>query len=396
MRISVCEDLPGLVLDHELHVLDTLTPGANLLSHGDQLLSVQNSGLDPGQHDVLLNLIYSALDKTLTECLHNQEFYLINRQCCLLGNFCESNLSGGCFPSESHLHQTEKTNLLKQLCLVLGEVGLAAPLGLHRPELGHVPAVEDEQEVRQPGVLRPLQRIKNFVGQQFPKIIHFIAQNGSQGQEESMFGLFFLAQILQIGTSQIFETCGIKFPMFSLNPVQITAEKIKLRMDRTDSINLVKNLLGLLDDVLGLLQLIVLVQLDLAHQHSAEDEGLVVHLRLLLDLLDEGNSLFWISEHLHHSLGDLNQGQGVKSGLEIHDELLIDSDQLILKTWFFDKILKQFCQLMPQLFIVKFLNFCPFCGDIRTGAGLDVCQKLVDVWHYYDIFLSCRSESSNI
>merc|ERR1719232_1883398 len=370
---SVGEDLPGLVLDHELHVLDTLAPGANLLSHGDQLLSVQNTGLDPGQHDALLNLVYSALDKTLTESFHNQQFYLFNRQCCLLGNFCESNLSGGCFPSESHLHQAEKTNFLKQL-------------GLHRPELGHVPAVEDEQEVRQPGVLRPPQGIQNFVSQQFAKIINFIAQNGCQGQEESMFGLFFLAQILQIGTSKIFETCSIKFPMFPLNPVQITAEKIKLGMDRTDSINLIKNLLGLLDDILGLLQLIVLVQLDLAHQHSAQDEGFIVHLGLLLNLLDEGNSLLWISEPLHHSLGDLNQGQGVQSGLEIHEELLIDSDQFILKTWFLDQILKKFCKLMPQLFIVKFLNFCPFCGDIRTGTGLDVCQKLVDIRHYYDIF----------
>ena len=54
--VLVCEDLPGLVLDHELHVLDTLAPGANLLSHGHQLLSVQNPGLDPGQHDALLNL----------------------------------------------------------------------------------------------------------------------------------------------------------------------------------------------------------------------------------------------------------------------------------------------------------------------------------------------------
>merc|ERR1719232_414461 len=387
MRISVCEDLPGLVLDHELHVLDTLAPGANLLSHGHQLLSVQNTGLDPGQHDALLNLVYSALDQTLTECLHDQQFYLFHRQCCLLGNFCESNLSGSCLPSESHLHQAEKTNLLKQLGLVLGEVGLAAPLGLHRPELGHVPAVEHEQEVRQPGVLRPLQGIQNFVSQQFAKIVDFIAQNGRQGQEESMFGLFFLAQILQIGTSKIFQTCCIKLPMFPLNPVQITAEKIKLRMDRTDSINLIKNLLGFLDDVLGLLQLIVLVQLDLAHQHSAQDESFIVHLGLLLNLLDEGHGLFWVSEPLHHSLGDLNQGQGVQSGLEIHDELLINSDQLILKTWFFDKILKQSCQLMPQLFIVKFLNFCPFCGDIRTRTGLDVGQKLVNVWHYYDFSL---------
>ena len=120
--------------------------------------------------------------------------------------------------------------------------------------------------------------------------------------------------------------------MFPLNPVQITAEEIKLRMDRTDSINLVKNLLSFLDDVLGLLQLIVLVQLDLADQHSAQDESLIVHLCLLLNLLDEGNGLFWISEPLHHGLGDLNQGQGVKSGLEINDELLINSDQLILKT----------------------------------------------------------------
>merc|ERR1719232_1835711 len=364
MRISVCEDLPGLVLDHELHVLDTLAPGANLLSHGDQLLSVQNTGLDPGQHDTLLNLVYSTLDQTLTECLHNQQFYLFHRQCCLLGNFCESNLSGGCFPPESHLHQAEKTNLLEQLCLILGEVWLAAPLGLHGPELGHVSAVEDEQKVRQPGVLRPLQGIQNFVGQQFAKIVDFIAQNGCQGQEESMFCLLFLAQILQIGTSKIFETCCIKLPMFPLNPVQITAEKIKLRMNRTDSINLVKNLLGFLDDVLGLLQLIVLVQLHLADQHSAEDEGFIVHLGLLLNLLNEGNSLFRISEPLHHSLGDLNQGQRVKSGLEIHDELLINSNQLILKTWFLDQILKQSRKLMPQLLTVKFLNFCPFCGGI--------------------------------
>ena len=41
-----------------------------------------------------------------------------------------------------------------------------------------------------------------------------------------------------------------------------------------------------LHDVLGLLQLVKLVQLDLAHQHSAEDECLVVHLGLLLTLLN--------------------------------------------------------------------------------------------------------------
>ena len=40
-----------------------------------------------------------------------------------------------------------------------------------------------------------------------------------------------------------------------------------------------------LHDVLGLLQLVKLVQLDLAHQHSAEDECLDVHLGLLLNLL---------------------------------------------------------------------------------------------------------------
>ena len=50
------ENLSRLVLNHHLHVLDTLAPGADLVAHGCQLLSVKNSWLHPGQHDTLINL----------------------------------------------------------------------------------------------------------------------------------------------------------------------------------------------------------------------------------------------------------------------------------------------------------------------------------------------------
>ena len=176
-------------------------------------------------------------------------------------------------------------------------------------------------------------------------------------------------------------------------------------MNRTDSINFVKNHLGFLDDVLGLLQLIVLVELHLADQHSAEDEGFFVHLRLLLDLVNEGNGLHWVREPLHHSLGDLDQGQGVEYGLEINNKLLIHRDQLILeenifvtlslayksgnnilylKTWFIDKFLKQSCKLVPQFLVVELrsgreleppciLELDNFCQDSRIDIMTSGC-----------------------
>jgi hypothetical protein len=46
---SIGEDLPGLVLDEQLHGVDRLGPGVDLGHHHLDLVPVQDAGLHPGQ-----------------------------------------------------------------------------------------------------------------------------------------------------------------------------------------------------------------------------------------------------------------------------------------------------------------------------------------------------------
>ena len=86
---------------------------------------------------------------------------------------------------------------------------------------------------------------------------------------------------------------------------------------------------------LGLLLLIELVEFDLPHQNSGQNKGFLVHLGFLLDLLHELDGLLGVGESLHHRLPYHDQRQGIQSGLEIHDEFLVESDQLVLEIFQF-------------------------------------------------------------
>ena len=85
MAISIGEDLPCLVINHELHALDALAPALYLPGHALNLLPVQHPGLHPGQHHAPLHLVDPALDQALAESLHDEQLYALQWQGGLLG-----------------------------------------------------------------------------------------------------------------------------------------------------------------------------------------------------------------------------------------------------------------------------------------------------------------------
>ena len=167
-----------------------------------------------------------------------------------LGNLCECNLSGCGFSSEGHFHQTEQADFLKQLVLIGLQVGLGLPLRLHGLEFGHVATVEDEQQVYQPGVLCSSERLQDLVCQQLSEVVNLLTEQGREGEEEGVLGLLLLAEIVQVRAAEVLEAGGIELPVFALNPVQVAAQQIEMRVDWAHTVNLIQSLLRLLNDQL--------------------------------------------------------------------------------------------------------------------------------------------------
>ena len=186
-----------------------------------------------------LYLVNPPLHQALAEGLHDQQLNAVHGKRGLLGYLGEGDLSGGGFSPEGHLHQTEEADLLEQLVLVCLEVGLGLPLGLHGLELAHVSAVEDKQEVDEPGVLCPSEGLQDLVGQQLSEVVDLVPQQGGQGEEEGVLGLLLLAEVLELGAAEVLEAGGVELPVVALDPVEVAAEQVELRVDGADTVNLV-------------------------------------------------------------------------------------------------------------------------------------------------------------
>ena len=96
---------------------------------------------------------------------------------------------------------------------------------------------------------------------------------------------------------------------------------------------------------------------------------------------------YYYYEPLHHSLGDLNQGQGVQSGLEINDEFLIHSNQLILRKHF--QILFQKLNRMESWYEARKIwpNYEMFLdASASLGLGVSNMDKVEKIWQYFKIF----------
>ena len=79
--------------------------------------------------------------------------------------------------------------------------------------------------------------------------------------------------------------------------------------------------------------------------HLAKAESLIVHLDLVLNLLNEGNSIIWSGVLLHNRHANLCKPQGVHLGLKVGDEVGVDGDQLGLHA----RLFHQAVQLDGQL-----------------------------------------------
>ena len=75
--------------------------------------------------------------------------------------------------------------------------------------------------------------------QQLPEVVDLLAEQGGEGEEEGVLGLLLLAEIVQLRAAEVLEAGGVELPVVALDPVEVAAEQVELRVDGADTVNLV-------------------------------------------------------------------------------------------------------------------------------------------------------------
>lgn len=142
-RVSQCaysactllrQDVDGLDLDELFNLGDLGGPGLHLGRHDANLLSVEDTWLDPGHVDPTVDLVDRATDESEGQGTHDKVFHLVAGQTRFGRDVVKEQAPVGRWATERHFHQTQQCHLLAHRDLMSGKVCLALCINkLHSP-----------------------------------------------------------------------------------------------------------------------------------------------------------------------------------------------------------------------------------------------------------------------
>jgi hypothetical protein len=233
--------------------------------------------------------------------------------------------------------------------------------------LGDIAGIEGAQQFHQPFIFGALQRLQNRVYQQLADVVDALAQQSGQAQEERLLRPLLLGVRVD-GAAQELQTAPIVFAVLANQAVILGRQHVELAMHGRHIARLVQRILQLLHNLLGLVQLVEELQVDLALQHFAQPNGLVANGDLLLQLLDELDGVFLLRNVADDYGQHFDQPEGIDSvETEVFERefngsrmtYLVSND--VMKFWYISIRNFSFCRLgrrtnLPSFIVNSFHN----------------------------------------
>lgn len=388
----VGENLGCARFDQRFHLGDRLDPCVERVGHARDLVAVENARLDPRHVDDAGHLVDGTADESLRQSLHDENLNFLQRQARLVGDFGEGDRAvvGGAL--ERHLHQAEQRNLLPQLHLLRLQVVDGAPRRLHLIELPDVARVEGVQQLDEPLVLGPAQRLDDGMRQQFPDVINAFPEQGGEAEEESLVGPLALGERLD-GAAKELERATVVVGVLPDQPVVSGSEHVIFAVDGRDISGLLQDVLQVLDDLLRGFLVVQELKVNLALHHFAHPNRLVAHLHFILKLLDERDRFLLVLHVPDDHCEDLHEAERVdfrlegadEAGVELHEDLLVLDLRVLHKCVQFDR------ELVPESKIVTQEKVTAL-QELRLLKIVANCRKtmnsllVVQIFHIFPFF----------
>eukprot|EP00043_Microstomoeca_roanoka_P005635 m.57036 g.57036 ORF g.57036 m.57036 type:complete len:355 (-) comp13047_c0_seq1:188-1252(-) len=260
----LCKKLRSVMLHGHGSQIHCVRPCTEPLCHGLDLIHIQHTWLHPVQNGNIIHLVKSAPYKTKRECLHHQQLHLVNWGLCGLANVGKGNSAIVGWSAENHLHQGQESDFFLHDMLVGLQIRIGTPLWCQELKLGQIAAIKSIKKVNEPLLFRRSQALQNLVREQFTKVVHALAQDGSESKIKSTLYLLVHWKLVQIDATKEAKGVLVEFVENRLTLEVLCRDTIKIGVHFCNTRELVQQRLGFLQLCLGFI-CVVEVKLELSH-----------------------------------------------------------------------------------------------------------------------------------